>query len=137
MREAVTKEIEGLKVTVQPWPARIAWRRQVTLGKVFGPSLKSLGAAIEGADTKEANIDLGAVGEAFADLFEKISEAKADEVLTLCLRGARVNDKEVTDETIDVQFESISQLYKSVAFVLEVNFGSFLGKGGIGKLLHK
>lgn len=136
MREPQTKDIDGLKFTVQPWPARIAWRRQVTLGKVFGPSLKALGSAID-AGGNESEIDLGGVGEAFGDLFSRLSEDKAEEVLILCLRGTRVNDQEVQDGSIDVQFETMSQLYKAVAFVLEVNYGSFLGKGGISKLLNK
>lgn len=140
MREPKNKEIDGLNVTVQPWPARVAWRRQVSLGKVFGPALKSLGSAFETGDfdnVKDSDVNLGKIGEAFAHLFEGLSEQTADEVLVMCLKGARVNNVEVTAETIDAQFDTIPQLYKTVAFVLEVNFGGFLGKSGIGRLLAK
>ncbi|NJR73239.1 MAG: hypothetical protein HC773_05205 [Scytonema sp. CRU_2_7] len=156
MIEAKSKVIDDLDITVQAWPARKAWKMQISLGKVFGPSLKDIGRAIDGNanqdskkikskskveidDVSQPEIDLSALGEAFANLFEKLSEDTAEEILLKCLSGVRVGKSELTAETFDLLFMGkIGTIYKVLAFVMEVNFGLlFWGKSSIGKLLQK
>ena len=144
MIEPKTKEIGGVKVTVQAWPARKAFKYQVMYGKIFKSSLKELGAALQKAkdnskstDTK-VEIDLSELGAAFGNLFETLTEEKTEEVLVKCLSGVIIDNVPVTMEIFDTLYQGkIDDVYKVLAFVLEVNYGSFLGEGGIGALLTK
>ncbi len=142
MKEPQTKKIDDFNVIVSAWPARKAWRYQVLFGKIIGPSLKELGAAL-GSKTQDKSImdsDLSyeKIGEAIANLFNNLSEDESEDLLLKCMSSVRVNNEEITPETFDVIFAgNLSTVYKIVGFVLEVNYGSFLGKSGIGQLLKK
>jgi len=138
MIEPKTKTIDEFEVTVQAWPARKAWKNQLMFGKVFGPSLKELGAAFNKSKTTEEDFDLSKLGEAFANLFEKLSETESEEILMKCLSGVIVNKQEMTPEIFDLLFQGkMLAVYKVIFFVLEVNYGSFLDESGIGQLLKK
>lgn len=135
MIEPKTTTIDGLEVTVQAWPARKAWKRQVTLGKIFRKSLTELGAAVE-SKQEGTSVDLSRLGSALENVFDTLSEEKSEEVLLMLLSGVRVDNAELTSETIDLLFQGkILTMYKIIALVLEVNYGSFLPKGGIGNIL--
>lgn len=132
MKEAQSKEINGKNVVVQPWPARKAWTRQITLGNIFGSSLQELGEAI-GDGGLDSNIDLGKLGGAIGTLLSNISEDQADKILSICITGVRINNKEVTLDTMDVIIDDVADIYQIIGFVLEVNYSGFLDRLGIGK----
>lgn len=140
MIETKERKIGELNISVTPWPARKAFKNQIMLGKVFGPSLRELGAAIKGAtDTGiDSDADFSMIGQAFANLFEHLSESEAESVLKKLTDGVLVNNVEPTPEQFDTYFAGdMMGIYKVIGFVLEVNYGSFLEKSGIGALLQK
>jgi len=137
MIEPQTRKFDELEVTVQAWPARKAWKYQLMFGKIFGPSLKELGAAFNKSTGIQDDFDISKLGEAFGNLFEKLSETEAEDVLMKCMSSVRVNNQEMSPEIFDTVFQGkMSTVYKIVFFVLEVNY-DFLGEGGIGQLLKK
>lgn len=83
-------------------------------------------------------IDLGRLGSAIAKLIGNLSENQAEDFLKKCLQGVLVDGKELKWAEVDLAFRGrVLDLYKIIGLVLEVNYGSFLGKGGIGGLLKK
>jgi len=138
MIEPQVKKIDDFDVTVQAWPARKAWKYQIMLGKVFGPSLKELGAAFNESKTSGTDFDIGKIGEAFASLFENLSEAESESILMKIITGVLIDSQEMSPEIFDLKFQGkMASVYKVVFFVLEVNYGSFLDQSGIGQLLKK
>ncbi len=60
-----------------------------------------------------------------------------DFVLEL-LQCTRLDGKEVTGEVFDMEFAgNYLLLGHTLAFVVEVNYGSFFGQGGIGSLVER
>jgi len=142
MKTPQTKQIGEHNITVSPWPARVAWKNQITFGRVLGPSLKELGAALEskekGASVMDSNLDYSSIGSAISNLFSNISEEESEVLLFKFLDGVSIGGQPISPETFDVLFLSdMISVYKIIGFVVEVNYGSFLGKSGIGKLLKK
>ena len=142
MKEPQNRKIDDLDIIVSAWGARRAWKNQIKFGKVFGPSLRDIGAALgekqEGTSIFDSNIGFEKIGEAIANLFSNVSEEESEDILMECFTNVRVNNQEITNETFDVIFSGrLATVYKIIGFVMEVNYGSFLGKSGIGKLLKK
>lgn len=140
MYETKDKEIDGFKVTVTQWPARKAFKKKLKLARLLGPSFAEILSGWKSSKTSEENIsidsseiDLSKVGSAIQMLFDKMDE---DEMLDLILElfsSTRIDGKELTNEEFDLIFAGKTvTVYKVIGFVLEVNFGSFFGKGGIG-----
>lgn len=152
-RDTKHKEIDGIAISVTQWPARKAFKYKRKLGKIFAPAIGELGAAINPDDIKklkkgkpkkddvsflEKDFDFSKVGNAFTMLFDSITEDEIDTIFVWMFSGVRIKDKELTLDEIDVTFAGeMMTIYKVFGFVLEVNFGSFLGKSGIGKLLSR
>jgi hypothetical protein len=142
MYETKETEIDKFKVKVTQWPARKAFKQKLKLIKIFGPSLAEIfsGYKSRKSDSQEesSEIDMSKVGLAIRMLFEKLNE---DEMLSLILElfsSTRINDRELTESEFDMIFAGkIFSVYKIIGFVLEVNFGSFFEKGGIGKMMSQ
>lgn len=139
MYEAREKEIDGLKVTVTQWPARKALAIKLKLVKAVGPSLGELASSSKGGATSgilNAEIGTDKLGSAIEKLLSALDETTFMTLVTLLMSGVRVNGVEMSDENaFNVQFTGrLEAFYKIVWFVLEVNFGSFFGEGGIGRL---
>ena len=133
-------DIDGLKITVTQFPARTGFKMQAKLAKIFGPALGELVSGVKGKTGKgltEAEIDLSKFSGAVRTLFEKIDEESALVLIFELLQFTRINGEEVTEEIFDDTFPGkYATLYKILYFVVEVNYGSFFGQGGIGKALR-
>ncbi len=148
MISPVTKTIDDLEITVQPWGARLAFQNQLILGKLLAPALKDLGKAVmttsknqESQDPESlenTSIDLGLIGSAFSSVLLSIDPDKADSLITTMMSNVYLKNKKMTPEMIDTIFMGkFETLYKVLWMVVEVNFGSFLSKNAIGRLLKK
>lgn len=162
MIQPVTKTIDDMEFVVQPWPARQAFQNQLILGRLLAPALKDLGKAVmtnkkpqsllgpenpevlenedqevkESQEVIEQSIDLGLVGSAFSSVLSSIDPRKSDELIAMMLSSTFYKSKKLTPEITDTIFMGrFETLYKLFGLVLEVNFGSFLAKTGIGRLL--
>ena len=152
MVETKNRTIDGLKISVTQWPAMKAWKNKRKLLALFGPVLAELGAGLEGNPAKkttkkkqlttaasilDGNFDFAKLGSAIDKLFDKLSDDDLQDLLmTFFDQNMRFDKLEMTIELFDQTFPGkMLTVYKIIGFVLEVNFGSFLGKNGIGSLL--
>ena len=146
MVEEKIKQIDEIDIRVTQWPARKAWKYKRKLGHLFAPLITEIAAGIEGgaSDSITKNIldgdfDLTKLGSALEKLFEKLDDAEMDRLFLMFFEGnVRIGETSMTMEMFDQTFAGkMVTVYKMMGFVLEVNFGSFLGEGGIGTLLEK
>lgn len=127
--ETRTKVIDSLNISVQQFPATIAWKIQVKLIKLFGPSI---GAVMGDFDLDSYNLkDTNSIAMSVEKL---VNELDPDDSLKLIFELCSftwVNDKEFQN-IFDKEFAGkLIIVYKIVAFVLEVNYGNFLAQSGI------
>ena len=144
MIETKKKTIDKLKISVTQWPARKAFKHKRKLGYIFGPALGEIASGLENAKSGDSDslldgdYDLSKLGVAFEKLFDRLTDEEIDSIFEWMFSGVRIDEKELTEDSIDVIFAGkMVTVYKVMGFVLEVNFGSFLGQSGIGKLLKK
>jgi len=142
MIETKEKVIDELNVKVVQFGARRGLKLKMKLIKTFGaPLLKMIdGMGVKTTEIKEvmnSDINLGAMGEGLNLLFTKIDEDVAEKIIDEILAGTFIDDKEVKVVFDQVFSGNFLTMYKVIGFALEVNFGSFFGKSGIGTLTKK
>jgi len=133
------KKIDDLDVAVTQFPARFGFKMQARLLKVFGPVISKM---LSGADLKslrhglDSDIKLDMLAEAIETLFKSMDEDGAMKLIMDLLQSTRINGQEINDASFDSLFPGkYSTLFKVIGYVLEVNFGSFLGGSSIGKMV--
>jgi hypothetical protein len=138
--DAKTKEINGHKYEVSPFPARHAFKLKATLLRKLGPGLAAMVGAAKGDSLTNPELDGAAMATGVEALFSNLGTA--DDIMSLVediVRMTRRDGNEITGESIDLDFQGcLSDLYKVVWFVLEVNFGDFFegaSFGGLGELI--
>jgi hypothetical protein len=139
MYEAKEKSIDGHKVTVSQWPARKALAIKLKLIRAVGPSLGELVSSARGDNLNAAldsNMNMDRLGSALERLLGALDEVTFMALTSDLMSGVRVDDLEMADDNnFNATFTGhLETFYKIVWFVLEVNFGSFFGESGIGKL---
>ena len=153
MVETKEKTIDGLKVSVTQWPARKAWKYKRRLAGAFGPAIAELGAGLEGNPLKnkksekestidnimDGDFDFSKLGSAIEKLFLQITEDSVDAYLLMFFDdNMKIDNAVINGDIFDQMFAGkMLTVYKIIGFVLEVNYGSFLGKSGIGSILKK
>lgn len=129
MQETQTKIIDGMEVSVSQLPARRAMKMFNRLGRVFGPALgKIMASSPDGLKT----MNIGAMGDAVAMLFEKFTDSEQDFIMNELLATAVVDNKPLMPIFDTMMRGKTLTVYKLLAFALEVNYGDFLG--GLGGL---
>jgi hypothetical protein len=133
------KKIDDLDVAVTQFPARFGFKMQARLLKVFGPVI---GKMLSGADLNnvkqglDTDIKLDMLADAIELLFKSMDEDSAMKLVMDLLQSTRIGGQEINDVTFDNIFPGkYSTLFKVIGYVLEVNFGSFLGGSSIGKMV--
>lgn len=134
MIETKHKSIDGKRVTVSQFPARRALALKIKLLKLFGPALAQMLGKVKsltGGKLLDGSLD------EFSPAIDKLTAAmEPDQFVDLVmelLAMTRIDDKEATSN-FDMDFAgNLPFMYKVLFFVLEVNFGNFFGKSGIGK----
>lgn len=135
MIETREKIIEGAKYTVTQMTARRAIKMKAKLIRLFGAALAEIflpsnETPIEGAAFSKVD-----AVNAIQKLALQLDENTLESLIVTLLQGVRKEGVELTESTLDLEFAGkLDVLYKVLWFVLEVNFESFFGEGGIGSL---
>jgi len=131
MIQVKERSIHGKTVKVQQLPARKAILLKAKLVRIFGPSLGKLADGFKGGSFLDADLDISGAAE---KLFAALPEDKVLPLIDELLKGVFVDNLDVSSEDkFDHVFtEDQMLLYKTIGFVLEVNYKSFLEKSGIG-----
>lgn len=141
MIQTKEKTIDGKLIAVTQFPARHGFKIKARLAKLLGPALASAAAAVQGGNKGsllEADVDIAALGAAVSTLVASLDSDSTLDLVMGMLTSTRMDGKEVTDSVFDMEFAgNYATLYKVLAFVVEVNYGDFFGKGGIGNLVDK
>lgn len=130
--KAKHKEIDGVKVSVNPMPAVQGLQAQIKLIKMLGPALKSL------KNIGDIEQDLP-IGEIVGHLVDSLDQVDTMNFIRKLLAYAFINNDNIdSDDAFNQYFtQNYLLLYKIVVFVLEVNYGNFFGQGGIGTMISK
>lgn len=102
------------------------------LGTAIGALIPALGKNANSNDSQRA----AALGGVFGMLFEKASPAELTDLIVRVVSTAKVDGRRI-DVNNDFQGEYLPDLYKVFMWVLQVNFASFFGAGGLDGLLGK
>lgn len=134
MIESKSKNIDGIEVSVTQWTARLCLHNKFKIAKILGPVFSKL----QSNDGSILDSDISSLGNAITELATQLDGTKLDEFISLIFKQQRFNGKEYSDSDFDVIFnDKLSAVYKSIFFVLEVNYKDFFVKSGIGNLLNK
>lgn len=120
------KEINGNSYSVVQFPARQALKIKTRLFKLLGPSLTTLVNSLDkGLDS---NLDENVLSKAVSLLVNKLD---SDEVISLILEllsETYLNKTRINVSKFDQHYAgNFNELYQALFFVLEVNYGDFLG----------
>jgi hypothetical protein len=108
-------------------------------GRVLVRLLKMIGGAAGEALKSEGDFDMNVVGNVVANLAETVSENDFD---YLCDTFAVATEVEINGKSVPLSTEGVFDVHFAGAYIelgqwllfaVEVNFGSFLGAGGILK----
>jgi hypothetical protein len=112
----------------------------VLLGKTLGPSIGAMLAGVEkkaGAENLgDANVSLPAVANGLADLASRLNTADLKHVVSALARSTRINRDGSGEKWPQLEPEvdlagDYAFMFRWLGFALEVNFGDFLGEGGL------
>ena len=132
MIDTKEKIIDEHNVMVTQFPGRRALFFKTRLIKLVGPSVAQLFTG----KSLDINMDFSIVAKALDKLAENLKEDEYVKFVLDLLQCTRLDEKEINDSTFDNEFAgNLLLMYKVLWFTLEVNYGSFFGQGGIGKIL--
>lgn len=135
------KLINGHTYSVTQFPARHAFMLKARLAKLLGPALAEILASLNGVSKESilsADIDLSAISAALNKLLGAVDEQSTMDLILKLLSCTRMDGKEITEQLFDIEFAgNLSDVYKVLAFVIEVNYGDFFGSNGIGNLIGR
>jgi hypothetical protein len=125
------KVIDGHTILVTQYAGRRAFEYKARLFKLMGSSIARLFTG-----TQQFNQE--AFAPAVDALIENIEPKALVDFLLELFCSTRIDGKEITGEVFDMEFAgNMTLMYKILWFTLEVNYGSFFGGAGIGKILSK
>ena len=131
--ETRDKVIDGKKITVTQFPGRKALFYKVKLIKLFG---SSIGAMLAQAKGLTAQVDMSVFAAAMDKLATTVDEGEFTRFVLELLQLTRIENVPITEASFDMEFAgNLLSMYKILWFTLEVNYGSFFGENGIGKIL--
>jgi hypothetical protein len=133
MIQEKTKQIDGHNISVTQFPGRRALALKTKLIRLLGTPIAKLIADVKKID---ADMDLSKMAGAVEALVSNLDEKDFVPFVLEMLQCTRIDGKEINDGVFDLEFAAnLSLMYKILWFVLEVNFGDFFDKAGIGKIL--
>ena len=132
MIDTKEKTIDEHNVMVTQFPGRRALLFKTRLIKLIGPSV----AQMFTGKSLDANVDFSVISKALDKLAENLKEDEYVKFVLDLLQCTRLDGKEISESVFDNEFAgNLLLMYKVLWFTLEVNYGSFFGQGGIGKIL--
>ena len=134
MIETKEKTIDGHNVMVTQFPGRRALLFKTRLIKLIGPSIAQMFTGENPLDGKE--LDFSIIAKALDKLAETLNEDEYVKFVLDLLQYSRFDGQEIKESVFDTEFAgNLLLMYKVLWFTLEVNYGSFFGESGIGKIL--
>lgn len=133
-RDVQTKQIGSSQWSVQPLPATEGVRVLSRLLKIVGPAIAKSAKGIKGGSgLLDAEIDGSAIGDAVDALVSGLDEQETLSLIQRMMAGVRKDGHEVAPTFATEFMGDYLTLIKVLAFVVEVNYGSFFGEGGLGR----
>jgi hypothetical protein len=133
MIDTKEKTIDGRNVMVVQFPGRRALFFKTRLLKLIGPAIAQM---FTGKNPLETEVDFSVVSKALDKLSERLNEDEFVKFVLDLLQCTRLDGKEISGAVFDEEFAgNLLLMYKVLWFTLEVNYGSFFGQSGIGKIL--
>ena len=139
---AKSTKINGKHVKVVPMFAVQANLLKFKLLAMLGKSvLSSIGQLIKASqsvkDKKDIfnHIDIDAFSESFNAMINNSTPEEFQEVIEKIVAGTFVDNVSCFDSFDDIFTGDYGLMYKVIFYSLEVNYASFFGKGGFGKIL--
>lgn len=126
MIETKEKVINGKTYITTQFMATHGLKMQIRIGKLFGAAIGQL--ATENEES---------LGNFLKMLFDRMSEEETIPLIKDLLRNTKVNNKDLIKEFDDNFAGNYMELFDVIAFVVQVNYGSFFENGGFGSLLTK
>jgi len=137
------KIIDGKSCVVVQYPGMEGLKIWTNLVKLLGPSIALLGKSLGGGDVKDIQIseimdrevDMGnlfaSISEALVLASDKIDENIMEQLILRILSSTKIDNQEINSNSFNLMFcGNYGLLFKLVAFVLKVNYESFLGDRG-------
>lgn len=122
MLEKVEKTIEENQYETTQFAAMKGMRLAVKLAKTFGGGI---GAAAAGGVESVMDMDVAKVVQA---IVSNLDEETTPQLIVELLSTTSRNDVQLTKEAIDKCYAAnYGELFKALQFVLEVNYGGFIG----------
>ena len=139
MLKTQEKTIDSRSVKITEFAARRKLVLQIQLVKLVGPAIGAAAGGSRGSGIMDSKIGPEAISNAIQKLADAMEPASFVQLTMALLSDTWVDGKEIkTDAEFNVAFEhSLVFLYKVLGFSLEVNFGDFFGRGGIGGILSR
>lgn len=141
MREAKRKTIDGTTYSITPLNPMKSAKILVRLTKALGPSVGMLVDAFKGSD-KASVMDMD-IGEPISKAIQHLdmSDSEFENLfnslwVSECISFAKEGDDNfMRVKSVDMHFASfnIAHMFKVLAFILEVNYGDFLGALGVSR----
>lgn len=126
------KTIEGRSVKVNQFPASYGWRVFCRLSRGVIPAIAAIAGSVK--DWKTIDIQGDGLAKAAEYIVTEMEPEKSEALIKDLLSMTFIDGKEaVKDFDLTFQGEYLL-LMKCLAFSIEVNYKSFLGKSGMGKL---
>ncbi len=122
MLEKHEREINDVPYTVEHFPAMKGMRIAVRLAKTFGGGI---GEAAAGGVESVMDMDIAAVVQGITS---NLDEEETPKLILELMANTERNGVKITKEVFDkVYAANYGELLKALQFVLEVNFGGFIG----------
>jgi len=145
--ETRNKTIDGHQVMVTQYPGTTSLTNKVRILKLLGPGVGETLSKVspEEATAGVASSKLEIFIQVLGNVCGTLDPDKFTEFVLELLIGTRIkvggtsgDYQEITREIFDLEFAGqLLLMYKILFFVLEVNYGNFFGKGGLGEFLKR
>ena len=127
-----TKEIGGRNWTVQQFGAKEGMRNLVTLMKYIGPSAAAAFNGLKGGKGfLDAEVDGAQISNAIMELVNRADEDGVLDLIDRLLSQTFTDNLPVNQQFNTLFMADYMTMFKVLAFVIEVNYGSFLPANGL------
>lgn len=140
MIETKEKTIDNRQVMVTQYPGMISLTNKMKILKLLGPGIGDTLGKVNLDDNVEGKLEL--LIQTMGSICAHLDPVQFTDFVLELLKGVRlkVNGEfqEVNSAIFDLEFAgNLLLMYKILWFTLEVNYGNFFGKGGLGEILKK
>lgn len=130
----VSKTINGERYEITQLPAIRALHLQADLMRIFAPAMAYF-VFSQNSLASLSSFNGDSAAKAVQNITSMLPAEEYENLVIKMLQGVRKGGLELTRDTINMEFAGdIGSLWSVLWAVLEVNFGDFFAKSGIGEL---